>query len=617
MSFKLRAMRQIGRSLLMIGAAVCLSGCFARATAGSGTLTPSAVTPTVAPQPPTQQEQPTSTGLQPVNPSAPPTVTPEIVAQQPTPTIAGPSPSIPPTQMVQPLADAVRLWAAPNVPVALLNALQAVTASGRYTIVASPDQAQVTLGSIPAGASTPLSARWIYVPVVPFASVADNLTVADIQRFWRGDTAALAYLSDNGQVPTLVTTAPILFWLTGGLGPAAANVPIQTVLPEQLAPRVWEIRPAWSLVPFELVNPTLKVLKIDGQDVFSRALPIEQYPLQETFGFGGDPALSAQVAQDIAATGLWPSTNRDPQRLTSLIMTGVTALTRVTAWKMETQGINYPARDILPFFAEADILHTSNEVSFAKNCPAPNPNSTSTVFCSRESYFDLLKTIGLDVVELTGNHVNDWGVAALSNSLDMYDANQMAHFGGGRNTDDARKAAIVEHNGNRIAFLGCNPVGPRGAWAGADRPGSAICDDGFLAQEIPRLRNEGNLVVMTLQYQEYYQYNAPPAMQAFFRKYTAMGANVVMGSQAHQPHGFNFPYWENSFIHFGLGNLFFDQMWSTGTRQMFADKLIIYAGGLVSVQLFTGLIEDYARPRPMSDAERAAFLRVIFKATGW
>jgi poly-gamma-glutamate synthesis protein (capsule biosynthesis protein) len=66
-----------------------------------------------------------------------------------------------------------------------------------------------------------------------------------------------------------------------------------------------------------------------------------------------------------------------------------------------------------------------------------------------------------------------------------------------------------------------------------------------------------------------------------------------------------------------LGNLFFDQMQSLGTRQMFADKLIIYQGRLLSVQLFTGLIEDYARPRPMTPAERTAFLKTIFKASGW
>jgi poly-gamma-glutamate synthesis protein (capsule biosynthesis protein) len=114
----------------------------------------------------------------------------------------------------------------------------------------------------------------------------------------------------------------------------------------------------------------------------------------------------------------------------------------------------------------------------------------------------------------------------------------MVYFGGGRNTKDSQKSLVITHNGNTIAFLGCNPVGPAGAWADADRPGAAKCDDDFLAKEIARLRQSGAVVIMTIQFQEYYQY-APPADQVdFFKKYAQLGANLVMGSQAHQPQGF-------------------------------------------------------------------------------
>ncbi len=102
---------------------------------------------------------------------------------------------------------------------------------------------------------------------------------------------------------------------------------------------------------------------------------------------------------------------------------------------------------------------------------------------------------------------------------------------------------------------------------------------------------------------------------AFFKKYADMGADLVMGSQAHQPQGFAFT--NKTFIHYGIGNLFFDQMDDIATRQMFADKLIIYDGRHLSTILFTGLSEDYSRPRPMTGDERAAFLKTIFGASGW
>jgi poly-gamma-glutamate synthesis protein (capsule biosynthesis protein) len=219
------------------------------------------------------------------------------------------------------------------------------------------------------------------------------------------------------------------------------------------------------------------------------------------------------------------------------------------------------------------------------------------------------------VVELTGNHVNDWGTAALSRTIDLYDASGIVYFGGGRNAEDARQGRIVTHNGNRIAFIGCNPVGPPGAWAGPDRPGAARCDDTFLAEAIPRLRQMADVVIMTIQYQEYYQYTVPAAQRDFFGRYARLGAHVVMGSQAHQPQGFGFV--DGAFIHYGIGNLFFDQMSAIGTRQMFADVLYIYEGRHISTGLFTGINEDFARVRPMSPAERADFLRTLFRASGW
>ncbi len=591
--------------------ALALTGCFARGTRPPPTPTLNGLAPEISPGAP--QPQPT------LDLNATPIVPPTAESLVPTEIAAQPTPAEPPTQPAPPPSStAIRLFIAEGVPPALAAAFTPLINSGRV-VLSDAANAQVQLARIAPNTPTPLLARWVYVPVVPYVSTAENISVVDIQRFWRGEIAALASLSEGGQPPVLVMTEEVRRWLVSGLNQPAPNTPTEVVLGEILAPRLWELRSAWSIVPFEQLNPTLKALRVDGVNILSRSVSIDQWSMTDTFGVTGSDAAALQaIAQAILSAGSWLPTNRDPSRLTALILTGVTALTRATAWKMETQGILYPARDIAPFFAEGDIIHTSNEVAFAKNCPYPDPASPSLIFCSREKYFELLRAIGINVIELTGNHVNDWGTAALLNSLELYTAYSLPYFGGGKNAEDARRAAIREHNGNKIAFIGCNAVGPNGAWAAAERPGAARCDDAYLSLEIARLKTVADIVVMTIQYQELYQYNAPPAQNAFFRKYAAMGADVVIGSQAHQPQGFAFTAWQGgAFIHFGLGNLFFDQMQSLGTRQMFADKLIIYEGRHISTELYTGIIEDYARPRPMTPTERAAFLKTIFRASGW
>jgi poly-gamma-glutamate capsule biosynthesis protein CapA/YwtB (metallophosphatase superfamily) len=299
--------------------------------------------------------------------------------------------------------------------------------------------------------------------------------------------------------------------------------------------------------------------------------------------------------------------------MTRIAMTGVTALTRATAYQMELNGVLYPGTEVAPVLQTADIAHVSHEVPFAPDCPYPNPVG-GTTFCARDSYLALLQEIGVDVVELTGNHVNDWGAANLLHSLDLYTVAGMVYFGGGRNAAEAAEPALFEHNGNRIAFTGCNPVGPAYAWATTATAGSRPCGDDFYRQ-IDDLRDAGYLVVATLQYYEFYHYAATAQQQADFARVAAAGAAAVSGSQGHHAQGFAFH--EGAFIHYGLGNLFFDQMDMLGTRQAFVDNYVVYDGRLLSVELWTGLIENWSRPRLMTPAERAQLLTAVFQASGW
>jgi len=44
---------------------------------------------------------------------------------------------------------------------------------------------------------------------------------------------------------------------------------------------------------------------------------------------------------------------------------------------------------------------------------------------------------------------------------------------------------------------------------------------------------------------------------------------------------------------------------------------VFYNGKHISSEMLTAFLEDYARPRPMTEEERGAFLQEIFSARGW
>jgi poly-gamma-glutamate synthesis protein (capsule biosynthesis protein) len=200
----------------------------------------------------------------------------------------------------------------------------------------------------------------------------------------------------------------------------------------------------------------------------------------------------------------------------------------------------------------------------------------------------------------------------------------MQYYGGGPDLVIALKPLTIEHNGNKLAFIGCNPVGPEGDWATNNTPGSTPCGNyDWMVMDVARLRSEGYLPIVTIQYYEYYTLVAPPNQVRDFGKLANAGAAIISGSQAHMP--MNFEFKGNTFIHYGLGNLFFDQMnyllpdssTTTGVRRNFMDRYIIYDNKVISVELLTTMLEDYSRPRPMTEAERNQLLEDIFTASGW
>jgi hypothetical protein len=82
----------------------------------------------------------------------------------------------------------------------------------------------------------------------------------------------------------------------------------------------------------------------------------------------------------------------------------------------------------------------------------------------------------------------------------------------------------------------------------------------------------------------------------------------VFGSQAHFAHPFEVV--DGAFVHYGAGNLFFDQSWK-GARDATNDRFYFHRGKLLAVDhLFTRL-EEAGRPRPMRDDERAVFLKTL------
>ncbi|MGC9360584.1 MAG: hypothetical protein ACP5G7_09465, partial [Anaerolineae bacterium] len=306
------------RMLLLI-AAIWLGGC-----ASPTPVLPTLDTPTSAP---TVTLQPAAT---------------EVPTQTPIPTAtatAASSPTPDPTATPQPLVLAL----APGVSEgmrAVLEWADLALPDGRQVRVVGPESSvarDVLLRVAPLGEARAaagaggavLVQERVYALVAPFDRIRDDLSPAELEARWAA----------KGDAP-LLASADALVELTSVLG-AAGIEPLPS--DDDLLTRLESDPDAVGVLPFDALDPRFKVLALDGQSPLSNQFELEGYRLAVGLVLEGERA--AELAEAVGAV-LGGATNRDPDRLTQLVMTGVTAMTRLTADRMETYGYRYPAEVI-------------------------------------------------------------------------------------------------------------------------------------------------------------------------------------------------------------------------------------------------------------------------------
>lgn len=520
---------------------------------------------------------------------------------RPVPTTATPAPQAAaqgPSATPSPAA----VWVAPSTPDELRN----VILGAGLPVVEEPSAGSLRLE--PSSATSAAGTIWVYALVAPFPTTLDGVTDQQLRSVWNGEAT-----ESFGQWPLWMTEATREA-LSSLWGPPRTSIQIASA--PGLLDAAWANRPSWAVIPFERIEPRWKVLTVDGESPVRKDFDVSSYSLKVRFVLSGDPDLASRLRL--------PLSNRDASKLTTVIMSGTSALVREIAYQMEVHGIDYPGRDIGDVLRQADILHVSHETSFDPTCPVPNPYR-NRFFCSDPKYIGLFDDVGVDVVELTGNHILDNGTASMLYTLQLYRDHNIRYFGGGANLAEARQPLLIEDHGNRIAFVGCNAGEPPQPLAEATVPGANPCDWKQLEQQIGKLRDGGYLPIVTFQYKEGYSPMVMPWQSVDFRRAADAGAVIVSGSQSHVPLEMEFH--NGTFIHYGLGNLFFGQMGNhppgpglplqPAERYEFADRHVFYDGRYISTELLTFLLEDYARPRPMTASERDAILRAYFAYSGW
>ena len=301
----------------------------------------------------------------------------------------------------------------------------------------------------------------------------------------------------------------------------------------------------------------------------------------------------------------------------TLAQTGVTALTRGMTVKLNEVGdATYFAANIGEFLSRFDLTHTSNEASFTNLAAARN-------ICADPRMLNTLLAIGLDIVELTGNHNLDCGADTALNTLEIYAANGIQTFGGGANATDGATPLELSKKGTNITMLGYNLS--TGGYTLGSMPGANFYTTEKARADINAAKARGDFIIVDVQYYECNEYDntvdshycdfadsAAGDQIGLFREIIDLGADVVVGTSAHQPQTYEL--YGNGVIYYGLGNLFFDQIWWPGTTRSLVLIHYFYNGKLLQTRIVPTIYGDEMQTRLMDTTSAEAFLKRLVEA---
>ena len=124
------------------------------------------------------------------------------------------------------------------------------------------------------------------------------------------------------------------------------------------------------------------------------------------------------------------------------------------------------------YLREKDILFGNLE-GLVTDVGKPTEAKRSTKQRSDENMLTAYTSSGFDVVSLANNHGVDYGWEGLERCIELLDRAGIAHAGGGRNIEEARRPAIVERKGKKVAFLAYSSVFAPAYAAGPEQGGMA------------------------------------------------------------------------------------------------------------------------------------------------
>jgi poly-gamma-glutamate synthesis protein (capsule biosynthesis protein) len=229
--------------------------------------------------------------------------------------------------------------------------------------------------------------------------------------------------------------------------------------------------------------------------------------------------------------------------------------------------------------------------------PAPNKfrwHTTGTVFTADPKLIDGLKNAGIDWVSLGNNHIRDAGATGIVQTIANLEKRGIAWGGAGKDLAQARRLAILDAGGIKVAFLGYDTIAKYYA-ASATRAGNAQMTAAVVKADVAAARKAGaDLVIVFPHWGTEYDATPSASQQRLARAVIDAGADMIIGNHAHWAAAMEI--YKGKPIWYALGNFVFDQVWSEKTMEGLTLELTFVGTELRQIRMRPHIILDKAQP---------------------
>jgi len=195
-----------------------------------------------------------------------------------------------------------------------------------------------------------------------------------------------------------------------------------------------------------------------------------------------------------------------------------------------------------------------------------------------------LTSARIDVAVLANNHVIDYGLDGLQETLETLERAGLRTAGAGRDLDDAERPAVVilPEQARLIVFaFGLESSGIPTAWAaGKGRPGIAILDDlsqrtaVTIVERVKQIKQPKDIVVVSLHWGGNWGYHVPADHVRFAHWLVDGGVDIVHGHSSHHPRPVEV--YRQRLIIYGCGDLLNDYEGIAGREEYRSDLALMY-----------------------------------------